>query len=101
MDVLRRMPVYDTLKRLFENEEEAITFLFQHSALYKESVCPECEERMVLNREKRVFRCSKGTCKQKVSILKNSFFYRHRIPCCKILELAYFWLCGMKAGYVG
>jgi transposase-like protein len=49
-----------------------------------------------LNLEKKMFRCSKGTCKQKISLLKNSLFYRHRIPCCKILELAYLWLCGMK-----
>jgi transposase-like protein len=100
MDVLKRMPTYDAMKRLFESEDEAISFLFQHSAFYKERVCPECEERMTLNMEKRTFRCSKDTCHQKVSLLKNSLFYRHRIPCCKILQMVYFWLCGMKTSAV-
>src|SRR5262249_36808914 len=97
MDNLKRMPSYDTLKRHFEDEEEAISFLYQHSAVYKERNCPKCGRRMILKMEKRTYRCSKDTCKHHISLFKNSFFYRHRIPCCKVLQLAYYWLCGMKS----
>src|SRR5215469_13655493 len=97
MDNWMRMPNYDTLKPLFENEDVAIEFLHQHSAIYRERNCPNCERSMILNLEKKSFRCSKEYCKQYVSIFKSSFFYRHRIPCCKILQLAYYWLCGMKS----
>jgi len=50
-----RMPSYDTLKRVFEDEEEAISFLYQHSAVYKERNCPNCERKMILNMEKRTY----------------------------------------------
>lgn len=47
--------------------------------------------------EKRTYRCSRDTCKYHISLFKNSLFYRHRIPCCRILQLAYYWLSGMKS----
>lgn len=53
---------------------------------------------MKLDLEKREFRCSKRACNRKVSLFKNSFFQQHRIPCSKILQLAYFWLSKVKNG---
>ena len=98
MDAITRMPTYASLQHLFDNEDNAISFLYQHSAVYRERFCTVCETPMKLNLVKKTFRCNKRACNQKVSLMKNSFFQQHRIPCSKILQLAYFWLAGMKNG---
>jgi transposase-like protein len=92
-----RMPTLASLQPLFDNENEAISFLFQHSAFYKERLCPNCGTNMKPNLEQKTFRCYKRTCNHKVSLMKNSLFQQHRIPCSKILQMAYFWLSGMKS----
>jgi hypothetical protein len=48
------MPSYDTLKPVFKNEEKAISFLYQHSAVYKERNCPKCEKNDIEHGEKDI-----------------------------------------------
>src|SRR5437763_17067593 len=98
MDNIKRMPTLAMFQPLFENEEQAISFLFQHSVVYNVRQCPRCETNMKVDLETKVFRCCKRRCNQKVSLLRNSLFQHHRIPCCKILMLAYLWLTGVRSG---
>ncbi len=98
MDVIRRMPTHASLQPLFDNEDQTITFLCQHSAVYKERLCPNCGSNMTLYLARRSFVCPRKACKRKVSLFKNSFFQHHKIPCSKILQLAYYWLTGIKCG---
>src|SRR4030095_1057058 len=81
---------------LFGDEDQAITFLCQHSAVYKKRSCPNCESKMTLYLMRKSFVCPRRACRRKVSLLKNSFFQHHKIPCSKILQLAYYWLTGIN-----
>ena len=86
------LPPHSELSNLFENEDRCIQWLKKHGCFDLERNCPICGTAMVLVAWKPSFRCLKRTCRKEETLGKGSFFASSKLPCSKILQIAYFWL---------
>jgi transposase-like protein len=77
---------------LFLDEKLCIEFLLDHGCLYTQRRCSSCASEMRLMNTRGSWRCESRRCNQQTSIRANSFFSRSKLPCSKILAMAYFWV---------
>jgi len=84
------IPSIFSLGNIFFDEDECIKFLFQMEILYNDPSCSECGSST--KRFGKLFRCRKKKCRKGVSIFKDSFFAKNKIPVNKALLIGYLWL---------
>lgn len=89
---MQPVPPFDNVARLFLDEDYCLDFLQAGGFFYDERDCPNCETAMTFYASMRGFRCPKKNCRRFLALRKNSFFDDCRIPCRKVLHLAYHWV---------
>lgn len=77
---------------LFLDEDKCTDFLLQSDALYRQRTCVACRFEMALMGTRDSWRCENRACRKQVSIRSNSFFSKSKLPCSKILAMAYLWV---------
>ncbi|KAF0985753.1 hypothetical protein HZS_4441 [Henneguya salminicola] len=82
---------------IFVNEDAAINHLIQKEVLKAPSVCPHCGNAKLSLLENRKLRCTKKCCRKVVGIYEKTFFNCTKLAISSILELAYYWLAGVKS----
>jgi transposase-like protein len=85
--------VYELRDILFD-EDACVAYLLQRHVFYEERSCPDCNLMMKLNTKERKFRCPKRGCNNKITLRKNTFFSKSKMPIYKILNIGYMWLKG-------
>ena len=85
-------PTQDSLYHLFSNEEICQMFLFNEGVFYEINNCPECDSDVTLTG--KLYRCKRKGCRKKISLYQGTIFAKSKIPCNKILHMAYLWLSG-------
>lgn len=90
-------PTRVSLSLIFDSEEECILFLLDHHLIYPQPTCWRCKKPMA--RVQHTWQCCIRSCsnKKKQSIFHQSFFSKTKLPCHKIMELAYYWLAKVSA----
>lgn len=88
----RTIPLFVTLVSIFIDEDRCIDFLFQCGALNRVTCCSVCNG--PVSRYRKIFQCTRSSCKKALSIFNGSFFAGSRIPCNEVMHLAYLWLTG-------
>lgn len=89
-------PLHELLKILFD-EDNCIHFLCDEGIFLPTVDCVKCNEPMELHLVARKYRCMRRSCRTSLSIRTRSFFSKSRLPCSKIMELAYLWLSKVPA----
>jgi transposase-like protein len=85
--------IYQISNILF-NEDECINFLKDKRVFYNNWRCYTCNKDMKYYQDRYRFRCTTKNCGGEISIRKNTFFDKHRLPVHKILHIGYLWLKG-------
>ena len=81
---------------IFSTETGAIKYLIDNSILKVPSNCTKCgEARFSIHRKN--WRCSLKNCRREISIFELTFFQNMKLKVNDFLELAYFWLVGVKS----
>src|SRR5437868_5311422 len=102
------LPPLHRLSHLFTDETACIQFLMEQHVFYELSACPSCDGPVLLSGKtsffefavdspvlsEKTYRCRRKGCQKKVSLLRNSFFAKHKLSCGKILQIGYLWLAG-------
>lgn len=86
------LPKFSTISNIILDEQACITFLKNSGVFYEVSACEECGGPVALYNKK--FQCKQKVCQKKVSLFKNSFFSKARIPCNEVIHIGYLWLAG-------
>jgi transposase-like protein len=91
------IPPRKDLAPLFDDVATSITFLFEQGILYERPTCGRCRRPMTRNETR--WRCTRSACRGPTkSIFHGSFFEQARLGPNQVLELAYYWICGVPSG---
>ena len=74
------------LNQLFFNEDFAYEYIFNNEFLYSEMLCV-CEYPMIAKFNENVFRCTKRSCRKRISILHKTIFENSKLKINQILYL--------------
>lgn len=74
------------------SEESALEYLINQTVFMEFKTCPKCKSRMNRKFERKVYRCSKKSCRKEISIFVGSFFSENRIGIHKILMICYLYV---------
>jgi len=85
-------PTQDSLHHLFSDEEDCQKFLISEGIFYTVDACFECSAGVILSG--KLYRCKRKACRKAVSVYQGTVFAKSKIPCNKILHMAYLWLAG-------
>jgi transposase-like protein len=88
----RSIPLFGDLSQIFFSEEQCIENLFQCNILNRVISCNLCNG--AVRRYRKVFQCTRASCRKAISIFVGSFFSKNRLRCNEIMHLAYLWLTG-------
>lgn len=94
-----RMSLFEYGK-YFYDEARCIEFLIEKRCLYSQRECRFCGTSMRVMDTRASWRCENRRCSKQISIRANSFFSRSRLPCSKILAMAYLWLHKTKVTHL-
>jgi transposase-like protein len=89
------IPPARTLHVYFSNEDQAIAFLTQRGVFRKPEICQKCGGKY-FRQERKLWRCTNKECRKAISVVKGTFFEMHRLQINEMLEIAYYWLAGLK-----
>jgi transposase-like protein len=83
------VPILSDISSVLFDEEKCIEFLIEREIIL---VPTECECGGCISRNKRIFQCTKYTCKKSFSIYRGTFFSGNHIKPHQVMHLAYLWL---------
>jgi ISXO2-like transposase domain len=85
-------PNIDSILPIISNEDMCIEYLFSIEVFSNIRHCKKCGDDMKKMNCRQIFRCRSSKCKNEESYRFGTFFSRSKLQCCKIMQLAYFWL---------
>jgi transposase-like protein len=78
-------------QHIFDDENAAIDYLLTQGCLDLPSYCEKCGEND-FKKDRKMWKCTKSSCRKKVSMLKDSFFAKTKLKVNELLEIGYYWL---------
>lgn len=90
------LPSFYELSTLFNSEQASFNFLISNGVVLSNIRC-RCGQNVLLNTMRKSYRCSARGCRKELSVFKETFFYKCKLPINEILHLGYMWLCGMTS----
>jgi hypothetical protein len=87
-------PTFDSLSEILTDEPACLRFLMEHRVFYELSECQSCGSEVTLSGT--VYRCKRRKCRKKESLIKGTIFAESKLPCNKVLQMAYHWLAECK-----
>ena len=105
-NALYGIPSIETLQCCFSDDDQLLDWILaeQPELLKMPETCPNCSNKLKLDRKKHSLRCSYCAAKKKEfsqSIWKNSFFQNARNGRHKVMLFLYHWLCGATTTQLG
>jgi hypothetical protein len=88
------IPAYDSLANILIDESECLRFLMGRGIFYEVNECQDCGSEVTLNGN--IYQCKRKKCRKKKSLLKGTVFANSKLPCNKILQIAYLFLAECK-----
>ena len=86
------LPKIASLRYIFDNEHDSLTYLLENDVFYNEPICPKCSNPLRVYIKRGMYECRRRSCNASFNIRVHTIFHNRRLPCSKILELAYYWL---------
>ena len=96
MTIAYTLPTLDEIRAIVQSPASTISYLLEHGIIDSERTC-NCGGTMKSNPERQRFRCTRKACRKEITIFTGTFFAGAKIPCTKVLEIAYFWLSKASA----
>ena len=96
MTIHYTLPTFSDFLSSCSTRESTISFLIEKGIISAERTCI-CDHQIRPNAQRHKYRCTLRRCNKEVSVYVNSFFAGAKIPCNKVLEIAYFWLSKASA----
>ncbi len=59
---------------IFLDEELALKYLINNEVILPTIKCSSCRSIMTIEYEEKIYRCSKKSCRRKISLFKNTIF---------------------------
>lgn len=82
----------DTISELLFDEEKCVQYLVEEGVIASVIQCDSCGREVLCNNKRKTYRCQNRNCRREVTMLKGTFFAQSKLPCRKIMQIAYFWL---------
>lgn len=91
---------YKSLKNIFDNEDEALTYLIVNNYVNKFDKCKKCEHDTILNLKKKLYVCKYYKCRRALSPLKGTIFNKLRLPLNIQLHILYLFLGKAPSSFI-
>jgi ISXO2-like transposase domain len=88
------LPTYDSLTNILNDESECLSFLMGRRIFYEINECHDCGSEVTLSG--KIYQCKRRKCRKKESLLKGTIFANSKLPCNRVLQIAYLWLAECK-----
>jgi transposase-like protein len=85
------LPPLSDISSAIQTQEGALEYLISHDIIEQQRVCT-CGTILTPSLKRATFRCSASSCRSEKSVFSGTFFASAKIPCNKVLEIAYYWL---------
>ena len=89
-----RIPSTKELAAILFDEGACLMFLEDMEILPKHKICDRCGAIVLVNKERKSFRCLERTCGSEVGRFKGTFFGKSKLTCDQVLFLGIEWLRG-------
>jgi transposase-like protein len=91
---------YQSLKKVFDNESEALNYLIKNNYINKYLKCDKCGKDTTLNFKKKLYVCKFYKCRKAFSPLRNTIFNKLRLPINIQLHILYLFLGKAPSSFI-
>jgi hypothetical protein len=91
---------YKSLKKIFDDEKEALLYLISNDYVNKHIKCNKCEHETKLNLNKKLYVCRYYKCRKAISPLKGTIFNNLTLPLNTQLHILYLFLGKAPSSFI-